>query len=409
MTATHPPTTTTAPSRPNRFADADALIDRARSLGPLIREHASVAEQERRVARPVLEALRSGGFQRMLAPRSLGGLEVDPMTCARVVEEVARFDSAAAWALQSGNVNAWWASRLTEDGVQEIYGSDPSTMVAAAFHPPQQAIEVEGGYRVTGRSPLASMIHDCEWILFSAFIMEGNQPRMTPFGPAVIAFIVRTAEVEIIDTWYTLGMRGTDSNDAAFKDVFVPHRRSFALVPEFERGRHFQGPLYRYPAVPIIALFSAGVVMAAAREAIDVFRDLAQRKVPMGSMKSLRDRGTVQASLAEAEAMLRSARAFYYEALSEAWARTTAGDPNLPEHRAELLLAGVYAVKASAQVTDVIHRLAGTTGIYSRSPLERCFRDAHTLRHHAFASESKLESVGQIYLGLPPDFQLIAF
>ena len=56
-----------------------------------------------------------------------------------------------------------------------------------------------------------------------------------------------------------------------------------------------------------------------------------------------------------------------------------------------------------------MHRLAGTTGIYTRSPLERYFRDAHTLRHHAFVSESKLETVGQIYLGLPPDFPLILF
>ena len=34
---------------------------------------------------------------------------------------------------------------------------------------------------------------------------------------------------------------------------------------------------------------------------------------------------------------------------------------------------------------------------------------AHTLRQHAFVSDSKLETVGQIYLGLPPDFPLIAF
>jgi alkylation response protein AidB-like acyl-CoA dehydrogenase len=123
----------------------------------------------------------------------------------------------------------------------------------------------------------------------------------------------------------------------------------------------------------------------------------------------LRDRGTVQAGLAEGEAMLRSARAFFYGTLSEAWARTTAGQPNTMEHRADLLLAGVNAVQKSAQVTDLVQRLAGTTGIYSRSPLERYFRDAHTLRHHGFASESKLESAGQVYLGLPPDFALLAF
>ena len=409
MTAIHTPDTAVAAVTPETSSDAEALLERARRIAPIIREHAETTERQRRVAKPVLDALASAGFNRLLAPRTLGGLEVDPITCFRIVEEVARSDSAAAWALQSGNVNAWWASRLPQQGVDEIYSTRPDVMVAAAFHPPQQATEVAGGYRVSGRGPLASMIHDCEWILFSAFIMEGGKPRMTEFGPAMIAIVIRTSEVQIIDTWHSLGMRGTDSNDAAFSDVFVPAHRTFALTPDFEPGEHFRGPLYRFPAAPIIALFSAGVLLSAARGAIDEFRELAQRKVPMGSQKSLRDRGVVQAGLAEAEATWRSARAFFVGTLNDAWQRTVAGQPNTLAHRADLLLAGIHAGRASAQVTESMHRLAGTTGVYTRSPLERFFRDAHTLRHHGFASENKLESVGQIYLGLPPDFPLVAF
>ena len=409
MTAIQTPDTAVAAVTPEASSDAEALLDRARRIGPIIREHAETTERERRVSKPVLDALASAGFNRLLAPRALGGLELDPVTCFRIVEEVARSDSAAAWALQSGNVNAWWASRLPELGVQEVYSKTPDVMVAAAFHPPQHATVVDGGYRISGRAPLASMIHDCEWALFSAFIMEGGQPRMTPHGPAMIAVLLRASEVQVIDTWYSLGMRGTDSNDAGFSDVFVPTHRTFPLQPDFEPGEHFRGPLYRFPAVPIIALFSAGVLLSAARGAIDEFRELAQRKVPMGSMKSLRDRGVVQAGLAEAEATLRSARAFFVGTLSDAWQRTVAGEPNTLTHRADLLLAGVHAGRASTQVTESMHRLAGTSGIYTRSALERYFRDAHTLRHHGFASESKLESVGQIYLGLPPDFPLVAF
>jgi len=409
MTAIQTPAGSTPALGNNPSTDAATLLERAKHIAPIIREHAESTERERRLAKPALDALGAAGFLRLLTPRSLGGLEVDPVTCFRIVEEVARSDSAAAWALQSGNVNAWWASRLPEAGVEEIYGSRPDVMFAAAFHPPQQATEADGGYQVTGRGPLASMIHDCEWILFSAFIMEGGQPRMTSFGPELIAVVLPTSEVQIIDTWHTLGMRGTDSNDAAFTNVFVPERRTFLFTPDFEPGKHFGGPLYRYPAMPILALFSAGVLLAAARGAIDELRDLAQRKVPMGSMKTLRDRGVVQAGIAEAEAMLRSARGFFLATMEEAWARTTAGQSNTLAHRADLLLAGIHAAKTAAHVTDTMHRLAGTTGIYARSPLERYFRDAHTLRHHGFVSESKLESVGQVYLGLPPDFPLIAF
>ena len=412
MTAVQTPVTAApaaAPAR-DRSTGADELFERARKVAPIVREHAEGMEKQRRVAKPVFEALTTAGFQGLLAPRSLGGLEVDPLTAFRVVEEIARTDSAAAWALQSGNVNAWWAARFPEDGIEEIYRGDVnSVMVGAAFHPPQQAIEVDGGFRLTGRVPLASMISDTRWMLFSAFIMDGNQPRMTAFGPAMIGALMSTSELEIIDTWHSLGMRGTDSSDAAFKDVFVPSRRTFHVTPEFQRGKHFQGPLYRFPAVPIIALFSAAVLLSAARNALDEFRNLAQGKVPMGSLKTVRDRGVAQAGVATAEAKWKAARAFYTQTLEHAWARTVAGEQHSLEQRAELLVAGIHAATTSAEVTDVVHRLAGTTGIYTRSPLERYFRDAHTLRNHGFASESKLESAGQIFLGLPPDFPLIAF
>lgn len=388
---------------------SDELLQRARGLGPLIREHAETAERDRRVAKPVLDALRAAGLQSLFTPRSLGGLEVDPVTCARIVEELAGFDSAAGWALQSGNVNAWWSCRLPDEGAEEIYGTDPSAMVAAAFHPPQQAIEAPGGFRVSGRSPLASMVHDCDWILFSAIIMDDGVPRMTEHGPAMVAVILRTSETQIVDTWHSLGMRGTDSNDVTFNDVFVPLARTFPLAPQFEPGRHYRGALYRYPAGAIIALFSSAVQMATARAAISELRDLAQKKTPFGSMKSLRDRETVQASLAEAEATLRSARALFYDTSSEAWARTVSGDETTLEQKADLLLAAVHAARASAGVTEVVHRLAGTTGIYTRSRIERLFRDAHTLRHHGFVSENKLASIGQVFLGLQPDFPLLAF
>lgn len=414
MGATYQPPMNAAAARARPQGSTEAqvaqeLLERARALAPMIREHGDDAERERRLPKAVHEALVAAGLQRMLTPRSLGGLEVDPVTLARVVEEVASADSAAGWALQAPNASGWWASKLTERALEEVVGSNPTIPMAGAFHPPQQAIEVPGGFRVTGRAPLASGIHDCDWVMLAALIMDGGKPRLTEHGPAMIAFILPISDVEIIDTWYTLGMRGTDSNDVAFNDVFVPTHRTFPLDPSLQPGRHFQGPLYRFPAAAIIGVFSVGVQLATARNAITTFRELALKKTPFGSMKTLRDRGVVQAELAQAEATLRSARAFFYEAMTESWERTAAGVPNTLEHRADLLVAGINATRSSAAVTDIIHRLAGTTGIYTRSPLERYFRDAHTLRHHGFVSESRLETVGQIYLGLPPDFALIVF
>ena len=398
-------TLTEAPA--TRSADREALLEAARKLGPLIREHADEAERKRRLSPVVIAGLKDSGLFRLLLPRSLGGWEADPVTCSLVVEEIASFDSAAGWALQAGNTGAWWAARFPTEGTEEVYAGNPSAVMSAAFHPPQQAVEVPGGYRITGRGPLASTIHDAEWLVLTALVMEGDRPRMSGGAPHVLGLTLRAREVRILDTWHPLGMRGTDSNDVVIDDVFVPATRTFPLLPTFEPGTHHRGPLYRFPGIGAAFFVIAPVPLAVARGAITELRDLVHRKTALGFNKPLRERPAVQAALARAEAMLRAARLLYYDTLGAAWARTVAGDPATLEQKADLLLAGVHAATTAGTVTDMMHRIAGTSGIYARSPLERHFRDAQTLRHHGFISENRFEAVGQVYCGVEPEFAMV--
>ena len=393
----------------NPKISSTSLISDARTLAPLIREHAPEAELNRRISPKVIAALREAGFFRMLLPRSLGGLEVDPVTCSRVVEEIAAADSAAAWTLQAGNTGAWWSARLPKEGVEEIYGGDPDSLQAAAFHPPQRAVEAPGGFRITGRGPLASTIHDAEWLFLSAMVMDGDLPRMVQGVPVMIALVIRAREARIVDTWRSLGMRGTDSQDVVMDDVFVPTARTFPLVPTFEPNPYYSGALYRFPGMATVIVAVAPVSLAVARGAVDEFRELAQRKSAFGFTVPLRERMPVQAALAKAEGMLRAARLLYYDTLGGVWKKVVAGEAATLEEKADLALAGAHAASTAATVVGMMHQLAGSTGIYERSPLERHFRDANTLRHHGFMSENRFEVVGQVYLGVPPEFPLIAF
>jgi alkylation response protein AidB-like acyl-CoA dehydrogenase len=353
--------------------------------------------------------MREAGLFRMFTPRSLGGFEADPVTVARVAEEIARFDAAAAWALQAGNTGAWWAARFPEKGVTELFADGPDLIMSASFSPPHRAEPVPGGYRFTGRGPLASTIHDSPWVFLSGIVFDGEQPRMTPAGPMIVGLAIRTSEIEVIDTWHSLGMRGTDSNDVAADRVFVPEERSFVVMPVYEPEAHFTGPLYRLPALVATDVIIAPVGLAIARNAITALRELADRKTPMGAMKTIRHRTAVQSALAQAEAELRAARLYFYEELTKTWARAVASESPTLEQRADMMLASTHAVRTSAVVTDLMHRMAGTTGIYERHSLERHFRDAMTVRHHGFLSEPRFETVGQVYLGVQPEFPFVAF
>jgi indole-3-acetate monooxygenase len=398
-----------APTPVARSIVDESILASARSVGSVIAEHADATESERRLTRPVVEALRAAGLFRLFTPKALGGRETDPVTFARAVEEVSSFDSAAGWAFQAGGTGAWWTSRLSQEGVAEVYAQGPDLLMSASFSPPHRAVEVSDGYRVTGRGPLASTIHDSQWVMMSAIVFDGDQPRMTPFGPEVVGLVMRTSDVEVIDTWDSLGMRGTDSNDIAANGVLVPRSRAFHLRPDHVASPPFDGPLYRLPALAATYTIIAPVAMAIARGAIRELRHVVESKVPLGSQKTARTRGAVQAAVAEAEAMTRSARLFFYDALAAAWERAVAQEPFTLEHKADLMLASTWAVHSAARATDLMHRMGGTAGIYTRSRLERLFRDAQTVRHHGFVSDSRLETVGQVYLGMEPEFPFVAF
>ena len=129
------------------------LLDATQRMTPVIRAHRAHAERDRCLAAPVVEAMAEAGLWRLGIPRSLGGLEVDPLTCARVVEEVALADSVAGWALTNPMIFAWSCARLSDAGAETVIRRSPQCIIVGSPPTAIQAIPVPGGYRVTGRVP----------------------------------------------------------------------------------------------------------------------------------------------------------------------------------------------------------------------------------------------------------------
>jgi alkylation response protein AidB-like acyl-CoA dehydrogenase len=107
--------------------------------------------------------------------------------------------------------------------------------------------------------------------------------------------------------------------------------------------------------------------------------------------------------------VLRAGRLLLYDTLRETWEATLAGQTISLRQKADLQLAMTHAVSSAVSAVELMYQVAGTSGIYTRSPLERHFRDVQVLRHHAFGAETRYETVGQVYLGLAPDFIALAF
>ena len=390
-------------------ANADAaIIDAARQIAPVIREHNEEAERERRLSRPVLDALYESGLLRMFTPNSLGGLEVDPITRALVLEEIAGHDTAAGWTLSNPLDWAHFCARLPDEGVEEIYSGGANILIAAQFGRPMTATPAQDGYRITGRAPFVSNCYDADWISVTAIVTDGDQ-SLEEGQPEVVMVYFPSESCQVIDTWHVLGMRGTGSNDISVTDVFVPKARTFPFVPEYDPGSHYQGPLYRFPLIGVVASSIPPIMLAVARKAIDEVSALAQGKTPVATSTLLRERASAQAKLAQAEAILRSGRLLLYDTLKDVWEATLAGETHSLRQKADLMLAITHAASSATKAVELICSVAGTSAIRTSSPLERYFRDIQVLSHHVFVAETRYETVGQVYLGLPPDFPAMAF
>ena len=383
-----------------------SLLDAARAIAPIVREHSQEAERERRLSQPVLNALRETGLLRMTTPRSLGGLETDPVTRALVVEEIGRHDSAAAWTLENPLDWAFLCCRLPDEGAEEIYSRGADVLIAGQFGRPLQATSTSGGYRISGRAPFVSNCYDADWILSMVVVDEDESAGVEPEMRMVY---FPSEQCEIIDTWDVIGMRGTGSNDISVTDVYVPKPRTFPFVPNFEPGSHYRGPLYRLPVVGVAAAGIPTPMLGVARRALDEVTALARTKTPVGSSGLLMERASAQVQMGRAEAILRSGRLLLLESLREAWRRCLDGETHTLEQKAGLLLALAHAMSSAVQAVELACSIAGTTAFRATSPLQRCFRDVQTMRHHVWASEQRYGTFGQVCLGAPPDFPVVAF
>jgi alkylation response protein AidB-like acyl-CoA dehydrogenase len=216
-------------------------------------------------------------------------------------------------------------------------------------------------------------------------------------APSVVA--IPKQDLHVLDTWYTLGLRGTGSHDAVADEIFVPSARVFSLFD----GPLIDRPLYRFPPFGFFALSVAAPALGNARAAIDDLLALATGKVGLGSSRTLAERASTQAAVATAEASLRAARGLFYEAIEAAWQAAQLEAPVPLPLRNALRLAATHAARTSAAIVGSMYDLAGGSAIYDDSPLQKRFRDAHTATAHFQVNETSRELPGRILLGLPAD------
>jgi len=367
-------------------------LDAARKLAPQIRSAADEIDAARELPRPLFEALADAGLFHLAVPRAIGGGEIDFPTYVEVIEEIGRADASTGWAVNQGAIFGTYAARMPRGIARAIWIDAPRSVVANTPAPTATAVVAPGGYRVSGRQGFSTGCRHASWVAAHAQVVENGQS-------VARYFFVPVSEAELLDTWHVRGMRGTGTHHFAVSDVFVPAERTVlsATAKLLE-----DGPLYKIPRTLAFASGDAAVALGMARSCLDVFIELAGAKTPRAMQGLLRDQSMTQVSVGQAEAALRTGRAFLMETVRDIWGEALAGAVSL-ERRAVLRLATTHGIRLAAQVIDTVYSAAGATAAYEGNLIQRHFQDIHVITQHLQGRMAHYELVGRHWLGLPID------
>ncbi len=378
-------------------SDTPEIVAAAIRLAPAIRAARGDAEAQRRTPPALAAALTKAGVYQMYLPRSMGGPETPPLVAYRVVEELSRVDGSVGWCAMIATAMSLNAGRLPDAVGREIAGTPADYRAAGSARVGGTARPVDGGYRVTGRWNFASGIDNARWLYCTCTMTDGAGAASG--APVLRAAWIPRQDVTIVDTWSVMGMRGTGSQDFTVDDVFVPAERTALSAAAPAQT----GPLFNLRAW-FVTLWTPSVANALgiARGAIDTLVELAETEASTLSTSLLRDRASVQTRIGEAEGIVRSARAYVFDAVGDVWATLCAGGQPTDHQIAQARLALVHGMHAAVSAVDKVFHAAGTNAIYTRHPLERAFRDVHVAVTHGAALPSYFESAGKVLLGLKP-------
>jgi indole-3-acetate monooxygenase len=364
---------------------------RVREISELARNMADQIDAERRLPAELVSALRDSGLLRAGAPVEVEGLELAPGAALRCAEEVARGDASAGWCISIAITSSLLVAYLPPVSRAELFGGGRG-VAAGVWAPHGKARSAPGGVVVSGRWAFCSGISHAD-VLFAGCMLE-DQPRVVAL-PA--------EQLQVLDTWHTLGLRGTGSHDAVADDVFVPAERVISIFD----GPLINRPLYRFPPFGFFAACITAAAMGNARAAIDNFIDLAGAKKGVASTRTLAQRPTIQAAVAAAESALEAARALYYQAIDIVWQASQDEQPVPVAARTRLRLAATHGVRTAADVVRTMYDLAGGSAIYDGAPLQRRFRDAFTATAHFQVNQASHELPGRILLGQPTEVAML--
>ncbi|MFR0353170.1 acyl-CoA dehydrogenase family protein [Streptomyces sediminimaris] len=366
----------------------DAAVER---VARTARRDLPLTDDRRRLGEEAAAAIADAGFARHFVPRRHGGRAGTFSSLLTASASVAETCLSTAWCATLYAAHGRLASYLPEEGRRALWKGSPDTFIAASIMPPQgEAVRDRDGWRISGRWDMASGVHHADWLLLAS-------RTAGPDGPEHRIFALPRHEGTVLDTWRSLGMRGTGSNAVEVAGSFVPAHLSFTLA-ELNRPQAADAArCHRVPYLLVGALMFATPIVGAAQGALDAWRTATAGRARHGGAATGR-RAETERVLTESSAQITAARLLLERAARRA-DQTDATPLLTAENRRDAAMAVTWCAAAA-------HRLFGAAGSRAHredDPLQRHWRDITTAASHgALGLEAAATGYAEAVFGTGP-------
>lgn len=359
------------------------VLEAVTDLLPRFRERAVAAEQARRLPAESIAELQEAGVFRMLQPKRYGGLEADPVEFYEVVRTIATADGATGWVSSIVGIHPWQLSLLPEKAQDEVWGTDPNTLVSSSYAPTGKLTPVEGGYLVTGRWAFSSGCDHCSWVLLGALVM-GDESKPVDF----LTILVPRGDYLIDDVWDVVGLKATGSNDIVITDTFVPAHRTLSFQDVSALTCPGQAvntaPLYKLPFGTLFSYTITTPIIGMAQGAYDSHVDTMRERVRIsyGGQKVAQD-PFAHVRVARAASDIDAAWLQLVRNVREQMTLVEVGDDLPMELRLRARRDQVRGTERAVDAIDLLFKNSGGRSLKTGNPIERAWRDAHAGSVHA--------------------------
>jgi 3-hydroxy-9,10-secoandrosta-1,3,5(10)-triene-9,17-dione monooxygenase len=381
----------TAPAVPGSYAEA---IERARALKPVLRERASETERLRRLPAENVADLLENGLYGLMTPKRFGGSELGSQAMIDVTIELASACSSTGWVHMLWTAHMWLLALFPPEAQEELW-SNPNTLASSVVNTTGDVVPVDGGYRWTGRGFFSSGVDHCNWLTAAVPIKrEGSEAAERRW------LLIPREDLEIIDDWYTVGLKGTGSKTIVVNDVFIPEYRTVSNV-DIEDGAAPGRQINSHPMYSAIS--SANFTAAMAAPAVGAARGFLGAFEERLRTKSSAVDDSLTVNMARYAAAVAQVDAVHAMTLQNAqrWACVPARQVS-PEDRAKCRRDQAFTAQTSRKTINTLYEECGGTGLFEKSDFQRFWRDVNgAAAHHGLTWDWVAVAYTRALLGLP--------